>query len=495
MQIREVKTGSDSIAVQVIYYKNRKRVIFKHVGSGKTTEQIIELRLLAEDIVKSHSNQLAIFEEEDTGKIFHSDHCECVGIEYNWLYNIITSLQKKIGFDVFQSTLLNDLVTMRIVEPASKLRSMELIYQYFGIKHRRQSFYESALKWLELKESIQQAVIAFAKEEYSFDFDILFYDVTTLYFETFKDDDLRKNGFSKDNKSQQPQIVVALMVSKEGFPIAYEIFPGDTFEGNTFIPVIKDFVNKHQVKNLTVVADAAMISDDNVKKLLSESLYYIVGARMGNISGELLNQLDKQLLREDGQTIRLKTDKGDLVCSYSQMRAKKDKYEMEKQIEKAEQLLKTPSKIKKIKFIKSEEQKLIVNKTLIEKTKMLLGVKGYYTNLPENIADDKAIIERYHELYKIEQAFRIAKSDLETRPIFHFKEEPIKLHMLICFMSLVISKHIELKTKDSIKKFITEAKKITDVRITNSITNKEIIVKGKSTIKSCEYAKHLGVPH
>jgi transposase len=495
MQIREVKTGSDSIAVQVIYYKNRKRVVFKHVGSGKTSEQITELRFIAEEIIKSHSNQLSIFEEDSPGKRFHTDHCECVGVEYNWLYKVITSLQKKIGFNVFQSTLLTDLVTMRIVEPASKLRSIELIYQYFGIKHRRQSFYESALRWLELKASIEQAVIAFAKEEYSFDFEIVFFDVTTLYFETFKDDDLRKSGFSKDNKSQQPQIVVALMVSKEGFPIAYEIFSGNTFEGHTFIPVIKDFVNKHKVKNLTVVADAAMISDDNVKELLSESLYYIVGARLGNISNELMNQLDKMLIREDGQTIRLKTDKGNLVCSYSQTRAKKDKYEMEKQIEKAEQLLKTPSKIKKIKFIKSEEQKLVVNKALIDKTKKLLGVKGYYTNLSEDVADNKTIIERYHELYKIEQAFRIAKSDLETRPIFHFKEEPIKLHMLICFMSLVISKHIELKTKDSIRKFITEAKKVTDVRITNSITNKEFIVKGKSTLKSYEYEKQLGLPH
>lgn len=495
MQIREVKTASGSIAVQVIYYRNRKRIILKHVGSGKTEEQLTELRLLAEEVIKSYSNQLSIFGGESPEMMFHKDHCECTGVEYNWLYKVITSLQKKIGFTLLPTTLLNDLVTMRIVEPASKLRSIELINDYFGIKHRRQSFYESALSWLALKEHIEQAVIAFAKESYHFDFEILFYDVTTLYFETFKDDDLRKTGFSKDNKSQQPQIVVALMVSREGFPIGYEIFSGDTFEGHTFIPVIKDFVNKHQIKNLTVVADAAMISDDNVKALLAENLFYIVGARLGNINNELLDRIDKQLLREDGQTIRLQTDKGNLVCSYSQTRAKKDKFEMEKQIQKAEQLLKTPSKIKKIKFIKSEEQKLIVNTSLIDKTKKLLGVKGYYTNLSENVYDNKAIIERYHELYKIEQAFRIAKSDLETRPIFHFKEEPIKLHMLICFMSLVVSKHIELSTKDSIKKFITEGKKVTDVRIENTITNKPFLIKGKSTIKSIEYERLLGLSH
>lgn len=372
---------------------------------------------------------------------------------------------------------------------------IELIYQYFGIKHRRQNFYDAAKGWLEQKENIEQAVITFAKEEYSFDFDILFYDVTTLYFETFRDDDLRKQGFSKDNKSQQPQIVVALMVSKEGLPIGYEIFSGDTFEGHTFIPVIKDVVKKHKVKNLTVVTDAAMISDDNVKELLAQGLHYIVGARLGNVSNELLELIDKQLLREDGQVIRMNTDKGNLICSYSLTSAKKDKFEMEKQIEKAQKLLKAPSKIKKIKFIKSEEQRLVVNNALIEKAKKLLGVKGYYTNLPEAVVDNKTVIERYHELYKIEQAFRIAKSDLETRPIFHFKEEPIKLHMLICFMALTISKHIELKTKESIKKFITEGKKATDVKIVDNITNKEIKVKGKGTAKTDAYQMLLGLPH
>lgn len=495
MQIREVKTGSDRIAVQVIYYKQRKRIIYKHVGSGKTDEQIAELRLLAEQIISSHSNQLPLFKEHTPNNLVHADHLECVGVEYNWLYQIITSIQKKIGFDVFKGSLINDLVTMRVVEPASKLRSIELIEQYFGIRHRRQSFYESALTWLAFKEQIQQAVINFAKNEYSFDFELLFYDVTTLYFETFKEDDLRKNGFSKDNKSQQPQIVVALMVSKEGFPIAYEIFPGNTFEGHTFIPVIKDFVRKHKVNKLTVVADAAMISDENVKELIAEDLYYIVGARLGNINNELLNQIDQQLIREDGHTIRLKTDKGALICSYSQTRAKKDGYEIEKQIQKAKQIIQTPSKAKKVKFVKSQEQKLTVNEDLIEKTKRLLGIKGYYTNLPETSASNKTILDRYHELYRIEQAFRIAKSDLETRPIFHYKQDPIKLHMLICFMSLVVSKHIELKTKDSIRKFITEGKKITDVKLENCTTKKIISVKGKNTLKSYEYETLLDLPH
>lgn len=308
---------------------------------------------------------------------------------------------------------------------------------------------------MSLKGKAENIVLDFAKKHYSFEFDLLFYDVTTLYFEAFEEDELRKNGFSKDNKSQQPQILVALMVSKEGFPIAYEIFPGNTFEGHTIVPVIKRFINKNKVDTFTVIADAAMISDDNIKNLKEEKINYIVGARLGNLSYDLIHKIDKAILREDGENIRIKTNKGFLVCSYSSTRYRKDKYEMEKQIEKAEHIIKNPSKTRKLKFTKADGQKLELNQELINKTKKLLGLKGYYTDLEESLVSNDIIIERYHELYRIEQAFRIAKSDLQTKPIFHYKEEPIKLHLLICFMALVISKHIELESGMSIKKLPT----------------------------------------
>jgi transposase len=380
----------------------------------------------------------------------------------------------QIGFDKVMNNLLLDLVIMRIMEPASKLRSIELIEQYFGIKHRRQSFYESAMQWLSLKSKVESIALKFAKKHYEFTYDILFYDVTTLYFETFEEDELRRNGFSKDNKSQQPQIVVALMVTKEGFPIAYEVFSGNTFEGHTFIPVVKKFIQANAVKKFTVVADAAMISSENIIQLNENNINYIVGARLGNLSHQVFEEIDSKITREDGKTIRIKTDNGYLICSYSSLRYRKDKHEMEKQIAKAHYAIENPSKSKKIKFTSSSGQKMELNEKLINKTKKLLGIKGYYTNLEEQILNNQMVIARYHELYKIEQAFRISKNDLQTRPIYHFKEEPIKLHMLMCFIALVTSKHIELQTNLSIKKFIQEAKKITDGRIINKVTNNEV---------------------
>jgi transposase len=477
LYIRVIKTASKSRSVQIIYYKNRKRIIFKHIGSGSTDEEIATLKITAQDIIDNYSPTLPLYEEFKFNNLLHVDKIEFLGVYYTLFYEVVTSLLLKIGLSKIKSPLLLDLVIIRIFEPSSKLRSIELLDTYFGIKHRRQSYYDSASKWIDLKEKIDRVVLDFAKQQYSFSYDLLFYDVTTLYFETFEEDDFRKNGFSKDNKSQQPQILVALMVTKEGFPITYEVFSGNTFEGHTIIPVVKDFISKNQVKEFTVVADAAMISAENVDQLIANNINYIVGARLGNISDKLLEQINQSLIREDGQNIRIKTDSGFLICNYSSVRYRKDKYEMEKQVEKAKFIVENPSKNKKLKFTKATGQNIELNQKLIEKTKKLLGLKGYYTNIDEHTISNQGIIDRYHELYRIEQAFRISKHDLQTRPIFHYKEEPIKLHLLICLMALVVAKHIELQTKISIKKFVTESKKITDARLVNTINKKEIKIR------------------
>lgn len=495
LYIRVVNTASKSKAVQVVYYRERKRIIYKHIGSGKTDDEIIELKLVAEDFIARYSPAIPLYEEQKFDNLLYLDKSEFLGVYYTFFYEVVLELMTKFGFTKIRKQLLLDLVIIRMIEPASKLRSIELLDTYFGITHRRQSYYKSASKWLDLKSKIESFVVDFAKQNYSFNFDLLFYDVTTLYFETFEQDELRKNGFSKDNKSQQPQILIALMVTKEGFPISYEVFSGNTFEGHTIIPVVNDFIRRHAVKEFTIVADAAMISTENIKQLVANNINYIVGARLGNLSNEHIEQIDKNVSREDGKSIRIKTDNGFLICSYSSIRYRKDKHEMEKQIQKARFMVENPSKNKKLKFTKSNGNNLELNHKLIDKTRKLLGIKGYYTNLEENVATNQTIIERYHELYRIEQAFRISKHDLQTRPIFHFKEEPINLHLLICFMALAISKHIEIQTNVSIKKFVTESKKVTDARLLNKLTNKKIKIRTKITPEFSSILEKLNLSH
>jgi hypothetical protein len=494
MKIRVVKTASKASAVQVVRYQNNRRIVLHHVGSAHSESELADLMVAAQEWIKDYSRQLSMFPDENPNKLLHLNHCSFIGVQYHYFYQQVRLIQNMFGFTDLPP-LLNDLVCIRILEPASKLRSLELLEQFFGIKHSRKNYYRIAPQCIELKESVENKVVAFAQTNYSFNFDIVFYDVTTLYFETFEEDEFRKNDFSKENKSQQPQILIALMVTKEGFPIAYEIFRGNTFEGHTIIPVIKDFIQRNKVKEFTVVADAAMISSENIAQLTQSNISYIVGARMGNLSAELLDSIDKKIDRQDGKSIRVKTELGYLICSYSSVRYRKDLYEMNKQIEKAKQVIETPSKTKKIKFTKTSNQKLEINEGLIEKTKKLLGIKGYYTNLNEQVSDNKTIIERYHELYKIEQAFRVSKSDLQTRPIFHFKEQPIKLHILTCFMALTISKHIEIKAGISIRKFLDEAKKIVDGQILNHMTGQSVTIKANPTQKMQEIVSKILPPH
>ena len=494
MKIRVVKTASKARAVQVIRYQNNKRIVLQHIGSAHTDEALNDLIIMAEEWIKDHTGQLSIFSDDNPNKLLHLNHSTFIGIKYRFFHSKVRAILDMIRLDDLP-VLLNDLVAIRIFEPASKLRSLELMEQFFGISHSRKTYYKIAPQCVDLKRTVEKKVADFAGLHYSFNFDILFYDVTTLYFETFEEDGLRKNGFSKDNKSEQPQILIALMVSKEGFPVAYEVFSGNTFEGHTIIPVIKDFIKRNGVKQFTVVADAAMISSENIQQLTQNSINYIVGARLGNIPAALLETIDKTIIREDSKSIRLKTDNGYLICSYSSVRYRKDRYEMEKQIEKAKLVIANPSKGKKMKFTQTKGQKIELNEALIGKTQKLLGIKGYYTNLEASVADNKTIMERYHELYKVEHAFRISKNDLQTRPIFHFKEQPIKLHILICFLALVVSKHIELKTGVSIRKFIDESKKVVDGEILNHITQKIVTIKAKLTPKMMELIAKMESPH
>ncbi len=196
-----------------------------------------------------------------------------------------------------------------------------------------------------------------------------------------------------------------------------------------------------------------------------------------------------------GETIRISTNKGFLICDFSSVRYRKDKYELEKQIKRGKEIVSRPSGQKKVKFVQEKGGKVSLNEELIEKNKQLLGIKGYFTNLKEEEVSNSMVIERYHELYRVEQAFRISKNDLEMRPIFHFKEEPIKLHILICFISLALSKHIELQTGISIKKFVYEAKRVTDARLFNKITQKEYRMRTSLSQAMKDYLRKLNLSH
>lgn len=205
LKIREVKTSSGKRAIQVILYKDYKRIVLKHVGSASNPLEISSLRTLAEEFIKDYSRQISIFPEYNPKAFLYVDYAECIGYYYRFFYDVIVNLMEQVGLGSLSTKLFRDLVVIRIFEPASKLGSIELLEDYFGIVHRRQGYYKKAKKWLQLKDKVQDIVLSFAQQEYGFDHTLLFYGVTTLYFETFESDELRTLGFPKIANHSNPK--------------------------------------------------------------------------------------------------------------------------------------------------------------------------------------------------------------------------------------------------------------------------------------------------
>lgn len=499
MKIRTTRTASGSIAVQVVEYIKRKKVILRHIGSARDDEQLALLKSKALEWIYDNDQQrslfcnLAVFNDKSSSSDDYGDHLvqtnyESVSSRHLLLYDVLRLVIRRFGFDLFktnQISLLNDLIIARIAFPSSKVESLEFLEEYFAIYHSYRTLTYNFKKFSNFKDEAERKVIEVASNEFGFDFNVVFYDLTTLYFESFKDDELRKVGFSKDNKINQPQIMIGLVVNSQGFPISYQLFEGNKFEGHTLIPVILELKNKHQIKNMTVVADAAMISQQNISYLIANKLDYIVGARIANLPIKTIERISKELNGVDEATIRIETAKDQLlICHFSKSRYRKDKSDMEKQVAKANNLLKVSDPnpaSKRAKFLKQNKDNkktgYSLNLDLIHKTKLLLGIKGYHSNL-DNL-NDLDIIGQYRNLWQVEKAFRISKTDLKMRPIYHFKECTIKSHLVICFMALAISKYIEIKTGKSIKSVIKSLKKSPNSVIINKNSGKEIVLKAK----------------
>lgn len=466
--VRVTKTASGARAVQVVEYRERKVHICKHIGSAHSDRELKRLRGVALSWILAHPPQAQLFPTHTDASRFLLREYEYRSVHFIYAYEFLYRLCDRFGFCALKDGILIDLVIMRIFEPASKLRSLTLLSKYFSIDHAELTLYRHLRRFPKLKAPVEEKIVAVAQEEFGFDFSFVLYDVTTLYFETFKSDALRRPGFSKDNKSQQPQIVIGLMVTPQGFPVSYEVFAGNTFEGATFLPSILAFKALHNIKKLTVVADAAMLSLDNMRSIAEHGLTYIVGARLRNIPADLLETIDTGLERTDGKTMRTATPHGTLVCGFSKKRYAKDLSDMNKQIEKAKWQMMFPGKVRRAKFVSATGGSVSLNDALIERVKKLLGVKGYYTNLDS--VPDTGIIAHYHSLWHVEQAFRIAKSDIASRPIFHHKEESIRAHILICIMALAISKYIEIKSNRSIRSVLDLCRTITDATLVHRAT-------------------------
>lgn len=381
-------------------------------------------------------------------------------------YSYLSLIYRQLGFDKLESDLLKNFVLIRILEPASKIKSIELLKKYFGIEYKKTTVFRKLLLATSLKDSAVGIAIKYARKHFGFDFSLVFYDVTTLYFETNEHDEFRLNGFSKDNKINQPQILVGLMVNNIGFPVYYDTFKGNTFEGHTIIPAISAIKIKYKIKKLTVVADAGMLSQDNLNALEEAKIDYVVGARIKKLNINQVREIAHKLSRKNGKSIK----QDNVIYEYSIKRATKDKADNDKQVKKAEYLKDHPTQVhRRSSFLQPTGKSTFnLNQEIIDKYRLLEGIKGYKTNI-HKIAN-KLLISRYKDLWRVEQSFRIAKSDLQARPIYHRKQDPINYHLLIVFMALCLSRVMEQEKQQSIKKIVEELKDIWTITIKDEIS-------------------------
>ena len=478
LTIRKVRTASGAIAVQVIRYQQGKRIVVRHIGSSHTDEELTVLCREAEMMRDQLSMQLSLFPiAEQQSNLLHEGHLELSSITHCFAHTALRNCAQICGL-AFLHPLYQDLALMRIIEPASKLRTIELLMRYFEISYAERTVYRLLPRLMAHKDDIEGAAYQTAKAHFGESFALVLYDVTTLYFESQKpDDELRSKGFSKDDKSKQPQIVVGLLVTHQGFPLRHEIYKGNTFEGHTMLSVVKEFQKCHANSKPIIVADAAMLSQENTQLLEEEGYQYIVGARLANTPKAFIESIAFTLKRQDGDVIRLSYPNRsyDVICAYSEKRAKKDRREFDKQIARAQEILTRKESAKRVKFVKKSsdhKDSFILNEELKEKAEKLIGIKGYCTNIPKEVLSNTQVIEYYQELWHVEQAFRISKTDLRTRPIFHHAHDAIKAHVLLCFMGLMMGKFLEIKTGLSLQRVRDILWNVHEAHIKDTLTGK-----------------------
>ena len=485
MFIRELRHKNGRIYIQVVDKSSGRYKVLKSFGSSLTSEGVLELKKLASIWINEHQ---CVREIDFTHEIEQIEQMlsgitqlKLAGIEL-----VLGRIFDEIGFNKINDELFRSLVLYRLVYPKSKLKTTEYLYRYEQKEWSEDAIYRYMDKLHSTqKEFVQQISYAHSLKVLGGQINVVFYDVTTLYFEIDQEDELRKTGFSKEGKHQNPQIILGLLVSKNGYPLAYDIYQGNKFEGHTLLPIINSFKSKYKIEKLTIIADSGLLSQSNIDELQTKNYEFILGARIKNqkytVQQKILN-----LQLKNGESQLIQTNDLKLIVSYSDDRAKKDRYNREKGLRKLEKQVRTGKLTKSSinnrgynKYLKLEgELNVKIDLEKFNQDAQWDGLKGYITNSSLTKGE---ILENYHHLWKIEKAFRIAKTDLKIRPIYHRLQRRIEAHICLTFAAYKVYKELERQLKEkqvpySATKVIEIAQSIFEIEI-KTTKSKEIVRK------------------
>lgn len=373
----------------------------------------------------------------------------------------------EIGFNKISSPLFKPLVLSRVENPKSKLKTTDYWNKYHNLDVDVVNIYRYLDKLHDNEQHLVQRIsFEHTRKILGGSIQMLFYDVTTIYFEAEQEDQLRRTGFSKDGKHQHPQIVLGLLVSNGGYPLAYDVFEGNKYEGETMLPIIDSFKEKYGFQQITIVADAGLINKRNIAGLEHRSYQYILGARIKNESKSIKDRILSLRLANGQSSVISKSERSKLIVNYSDKRAGKDSYNRKRGLARLEKQLKS-GKLTKAninnrgynKYLKMKgDVSIQIDKDKLKEDAKWDGLKGYQTNvnMPPSV-----IIENYKHLWKIEKAFRVSKHDLKIRPVFHRKEKRIRSHICLSFVAYKVYKELERQLK--IKKAGISPEKAIDI--------------------------------
>ena len=480
MFVRKKKNRSGTTSVVVVDKSRGRFRELKTIGVSSDDNTVCELCSEGKRWIAKQTGQRDVFihHEQQVEEKQVADYLlnNIENILLNGTQLILNQVFKLVGFDAIDDDILKHLVIARLCQPTSKAGTVEYLKSYFDEDLELHKIYRYLDRLYNTQqEKIQQISVEHTRKILGGNIGLVFYDVTTLYFETDYSDDFRDKGFSKDGKHAQPQVVLGLLVSADGYPLSYSLFNGSQYEGRTMLPVVDDFVQRFKLTDFVVVADSGLMNKTNISLLEDGGYKYIIGARIKNECQEVKQWILSQEKVDDSFHELGKLPKSRLIVGYSESRAKKDRYNRERGVKRLKKAYKSGTMTKENinkrgynKFIEiSDDVQVTISQEKIIEDQKWDGLKGYLTNT-DLIAGE--VCKQYNQLWIIERAYRVTKGTLEMRHIFHFTEKRIEAHVCICFVAYKVYKELEriIRISDinmSVDKVLDIAKTITTLKI------------------------------
>jgi hypothetical protein len=510
--VRKVRTASGAVAVQVMRKSGRRDELVKHVGSAHTDAELGVLLERARKIATGDQDALdfevpvrtqRVTDVADwrTGTLTLSPGVpkgaavapgRTAATHSRLLYDVLGAIYDWVGFDVVDDGVFRDLVIARIVEPTSKVDSLRVLTDLGAdtMSYRTIQRHLDRINTHGYRDAVAAKCFTHAADRGGLS--LVLYDVTTLYFEAENEDDLRKVGYSKERRID-PQIVVGLLVDRTGFPLEIGCFEGNTAETTTIMPIITAFAGRHDLTAtpMVVAADAGMLSAANLTALDEAGLGFIVGSRTVKAPIDLASHFHWHGdVFAEGQIIDTVTPRhansivNDInkraepvwdpeqhpgawraIWAYSAKRARRDQKTLHAQEARAKAVITGERAAKSTRFVKVTAGARILDQASLARAQSLVGLKGYVTNVPTTVMPAGEVLARYHDLWHVEKAFRMSKTDLAARPMFHRTRDAIEAHLTIVFTALAVAHCIQERSGLAIANIIKQLRPLRSATI------------------------------